>query len=255
MDEIKLEKIINKKSKKTSRNVLFILLIIILLAITAFFLVNKFFVVNFVEFSSSEIYTFEQLNAAVDIEYGKSIFTFDTEEIKRTLAEKFEYLKNINVKRKYPDTLLISFEEDGGAMYVNIGNYKYVVSGELHVMSRKESGEDDGIKRAQLLSGAVESCIVGEELTFSDPTVAKTVKNIYNALETRSVEGKIKVIDVTDKFNIILTYEDRFTILVGNGNDIVSKVRLFKEVIAELYDDDKGQIDVSDGKFAYVSLK
>ena len=59
---------------------------------------------------------------------------------------------------------------------------------------------------------------------------------------------------MTDKFHIALVYDNRFNVQLGNSEDLSFKIALFLKVTEQLYDTDKGEIDVSDLKAAYVKL-
>ena len=85
--------------------------------------------------------------------------------------------------------------------------------------------------------------------------VAKgTVKRAYDELEHNGVLEKIDTIDLTDKFDVTMDYDGRFTVFLGNTENLKYKIAMVMKVVEELYEDDSGVIDVRETSTAYVKL-
>ena len=77
---------------------------------------------------------------------------------------------------------------------------------------------------------------------------------MYSVLAANDMQYLIKEINIKSRFDIRMTYTDRFSIYVGDIEDFDLKIPFLAKIIEELYDDDTGSIDLSDYREASVSL-
>ena len=69
--------------------------------------------------------------------------------------------------------------------------------------------------------------------------------NIIGHLENNGVVGEVTKIDVSDLFNIEVTYEDRYDVQLGDASQMDRKVRSMVEAVAQMSDYQRGVLDVS----------
>jgi len=134
---------------------------------------------------------------------------------------------------------------------VTLGEESFAVDRDLNVLAKIN---DSGVSRIRLISRDVSRCVVGEKLSFFDPTIGDSVLQFIQTLESEEMIGQVSEIDLQDKFYIRIRYLDRFDVILGENSDLPYKFAMLRGVVADLYPEAKGEIDVTDPNTAYVRL-
>ena len=242
-----------KRRKRLWQILLGILLVAAFLAALWIALDRLYFKVRKVTFSSSSLYSEEELIAGCNIEEGSRLFAVDTKAIKRDLEDGFPFLTKVEVRRRLPDTISVLFDEKMGEIALTIGSETFAVDADLTVLARIE--KDDGTSRLGLKVDGVSRCIVGEKIEFFDTSVPGILSDLVVALDQAGLMGTVRSLDLRDKFNLRMDYMDRFDVLLGEDEDLDLKFAMVKRVIEEMYEEDTGEIDITDSNNAYVRLR
>ena len=68
----------------------------------------------------------------------------------------------------------------------------------------------------------------------------------------RDFAADVTSLDVTDRSDIVMIYDDRITVEMGNINDLERKIRMCSEIIDRYPDDEEGTIvALSDGGYSF----
>ena len=240
------EKLLSKKQSQAMRRRIVRFLIVILLTALALSLAVRLFCnVATVRFEGSGTYSDEALFAASGITLGDSIFSLDKKEIERRVIAHCPAVKSVEVKRQFPSGVTIRVTEDTPVFYTVVDGEAFLLSSDLRLMKRAASDEETAslVKVAfRDLSRAFE----GEKLQFHSENQYDYLRSVFSAVTGHELGGKITAIDVTDKFDIRLVYENRLVIRLGSFTGAVTKLTLAKEYIATLSETAKGVIDASD---------
>ncbi len=241
-----------RKTKKIMRTVFVSVLVLTLLGFGAYFALTRYFIVTEVRPQETSLYPKEAILETIGLEPGIPLCLVSKKEISRTVEEAFPYLVNVKTEFDLPGSVVVGFEEKFGEFSVLLGEELYCVDQELRILAKEKP--DSQIPRIRLIPGDVARCIVGETLTFFDEDAADTAKMIYRALKAEEMADRVRVLNLQDKFNIKIRYEDRFELLVGDRNDMQLKLKMVKEVIRDLGSNECGVIDIADPNNAYVKL-
>lgn len=241
-----------KRSRLIWRIVLLSILVLALLGVAGYFAANHFFIVKTVTVQETSLYPAEAILEKVGIPAGTPLHKVSKEVVKASVEENFPYLVNVTVEFDLPHAVLVSFAEDHGIFSLTLGEELFAVNESLCVVS-KES-KDSSLRRIRLYSDDVSRCIVGEELAFFDETGRESLASIVQALKKEDFLERIGSIDLRDKFNIRLTLEDRFTVLIGDGSELAGKLAMLRGVLEDLSATATGRIDLTDHNNAYVKL-
>jgi cell division protein FtsQ len=108
----------NKIKKKASFNQVLWILIVILIVLILFELIFHFviypsFVIRHIDLNidGNSILTEAQIMAIAGLEDNDYYFSINTEEIERRIIEDFAWIKSVEVKKEFPDTLMINIVE------------------------------------------------------------------------------------------------------------------------------------------------
>ena len=68
---------------------------------------------------------------------------------------------------------------------------------------------------------------------------------ILQSLESNSILGGVDSVDVTELYDLTLWYEDRYQVMLGDGNGLDRKILAMKQAIGQMTDYQRGELDVS----------
>lgn len=239
-----------KKRRRILRPILGIALVAVFFALLWFALDRFVFKVRKMTFSPSSLYSEEELLAACRVEEGTRLFGVDKSRLEQSVRENLPFLTNIDVHLRIPDTVSVTFDEKMGEIALTLGNETFAVDADLTVLARIDGNAAPA--RLGLTADGVSRCIVGEKIEFFDASVPGILSDLVIALDEAGLLGTVRSLDLRDKFNLRMDYMGRFDVLLGENGDLDLKFAMVKRVLEELYDDDTGEIDISDPNNAYV---
>ncbi len=221
------------------------------------FLIEEFFVVkNIVVKSNSPIYTEEEVIAATGLSPEQKMFSFSAEETRMEMLRKLPYFSGVQVKKVYPSTVEITFEEIPGTMYVDANDEHYILAPDFTVIARASEEDLARNSRIHVITEEVVRCVVGESLVLRDEAQFELLKTVYAALSEEEITPQVEYLDATNRFHIALNVSGRWDVDLGDSSELVYKVKMFKGVIesasAEFGPNTGGKIDVTNAREAIL---
>lgn len=241
-----------RKSRKIRRYIFLGILVLALLGVGAYFAATRYFIVKEVVIQDTALYSKENLIAACKVKKNTPLYQVSKKEISRAIEENFPYLEKVKTEFDLPDRVVVSFTEEFGEFALQLGTELFSVDRDLNVLAKERP--DSTIPRIGLVTKDAARCIVGEKLSFFEEDIKNCVLDLYTSLEKGGLIENVTSIDVSDKFALKVTYQNRFEILVGENRDLKYKFAMVKKVIEDLNDNDAGRIDITDPNTAYVKL-
>lgn len=232
----------SKRVRRRRRNVplycflviIFVMGIGILLSVTLFFNINKINIKGEVNYSNEDIIRMS------GISIGDNMVRMDTQKVGNNILNSMIYIEDVNINKKYPDTLEINVTKCVAAANIQFGNEYILVSQKGKILDKVDSPQDDLI----IVNGfepAAET--LGTYLTSNDEQKTEIYFEIFEYI-TNNQKNKIRNVDITDKYDIIINYDDRINFELGNANDITYKLKLAETVFDDLGDDKKGTMEM-----------
>ena len=250
MDELR-----SRQDKKRHRRGVFY--VFLLLGATVIFLAVCFFLffrISEIRLVGNEIYTEEQILEQLPFTIGDNLFSFRAEETENNLRKALPFIGNAEIKRSLPSVVIVEVGERHMELSLAVGDDAYLLSGDLQVLERIGGGDiTDGV--ASLKTGAVERCIVGEKVLFSDARTASDLEELYRCLSASGLMGQVRAIDMTSRFDITIDYDGRFSVYLADIDNMDIKIRFLAGILEQLLPTDRGYIDVSDYHEAAVRLE
>lgn len=246
------------KRKRTVRLAIviagFVLAIAIL--ISPILLLTAFKVKSF-EVEGVSTYTNEEIIAASGIELGKSLLFANLDDASENIEKALPYTDNVKLTKKLPNKIIIRFDETSRAFAIEVSSGMYALTNsEFKVLELTGVLPED----AALLVGAPPvKCNVGEIVTFATDDESDIsldlLKRIAASITENEVEG-ISYIDISNRSNIIMIYQSRIVLRLGDSLDVESKISLGNRVIKEenaIDPSQYGTIDLTIPKKAYFN--
>lgn len=240
-----------KRSRRTVFYVfLFIFVSLIFLAVCA----AVFLKIETVNINGNTRYSYEEIRELVNINEGENIYSFDAEENEEAILRSLPYIGSVEIKRDLPTTVEINIVEETPYFAAAIAGDTYLLSSSLKVLERVSEDITASTDLTILKLNNVRRCIVGEYIEFVDTRTLDAIIDLYKCFKSNYIDDKILSVDVRSRFDIYLNYENRFSVYVGDMEDINVKIRFLVGIIDELYDNSTGTIDISDPREAAVAL-
>lgn len=231
----------NQNSKRTRRRrrhssmYFFLILILVLgigvlLSVTLFFNINKIDVKGNVDYSSQDI-----INVS-GIGIGDNMVRLDAAKAEQNILNSMVYIEEADISKHYPDTLEINVTKCVATASVQCENGYLLVSKKGKILEKVESAKDD----IMVINGFEPSDeTVGTYLSSADEQKTDIFFEITDSISDDE-KGKIKSVDMTDKYDIKVNFDNRITFELGNANDVKYKLSLADTVLKDLGDDKKG---------------
>jgi len=219
---------------------------IVALCIVAFIFVLLFtpvFTVKNIQVIGNEKIAPETIINMSEISTGENIFKTDFAQV-RSNVSKVSYVDTVNVKMKFPDTIVITVTEAEPSAYINfIGSY--VAIGETgKILDIKESLSE--ITKPVVYGVRVNSFEIGTQIVTDDEQRAELLFMMLKQLNSSGIAEKIQYLDISDTDNVTMTLRNKISVKLGSTEGIKYKISYLKSVLDTLKEETGGVIDLRD---------
>lgn len=207
-----------------------------------------------VNVSGMTVYSPDEISDWVNENASSNVLFMGTSELADKLRAVFPELKNISVEKALPNTINVTAEDDVPAYYITLDKEHYILSDELKVMARTN---DESLTTGLLFldTEGIKKAVTGEKIQFHYDYQYGYIKELLYDITTHDMASGVISVDADNKFDISVNYDDRFTIKIGAGENVKTKLTLAQAYIESLPEGEKGIIDsTSTEKGSYISL-
>ena len=229
------------------------LLPIVLVLVFVVGFVLYFFRLQHLTFDNLRGYAAEDVFRAINVRKNQFIFTINDADIERRLRSKFPYIQDVEVELTLPDTAHLIFTEDSARFYTKIYDEYFVISESMRVLARYSSVDelDAGLREVTL--PPVSYAVVGHDLRFFDASYLSFLSSFLDTMEQSDIYRSIASMDLSNRFDIILNYEERISVELGDDENLETRLLFVKSAIDALEDDQYGTLLIIDNKQAIFS--
>lgn len=226
------ERSINKKRIKRRRKLKKLLalgaLALVVICVGVLLALTVFFKIKTVQITGDRVYSDSQITEQSGIELDSSLFSVNEEKLNEILPEKLPYIKNVELTRKLPDTLIVNV--------YSTRELAAFVSGDGYILVDETGKVLD--KDASMLRENV-AVVEGVKLKTSDEGKTVALENekltsdfitLISTLESSKFNGVTEII-LGDDGSFKLLYEDRITIKLGATENLATKLQRAKAAI------------------------
>ncbi|MDR0903928.1 MAG: FtsQ-type POTRA domain-containing protein [Ruminococcus sp.] len=216
--------------------------IVIIFAVLSFTLL---FPVKTVKITGSSVYSPADINTAAGLKDGQQILTAPADSIKNVILDSFIYIDEVNVKKKFPDTIEIEVVPSKPIANITVANedetesYLYISGGgkilEISDVPKRNVPILTGVKFSPAVVPGV-TVDLNAKLTdltaeqIADIEAAAFILDVADEIKSASLE-KIDYIDISDPGNIKIMYDNRINMQMGGLSDFAYKLSFLKEII------------------------
>ncbi len=222
--------------------------IIIVLLVTAFFLIR----IDTIEVTGDvTMFNESEVISAAEIDIGDGLFWKNSFTIKKNIEKNMPLAQKIKVRKSLFGKVTINIELLGVDYCSKIGDMYYALDSDLFVLdSNLSSAKYTPYGAVKIKLPEVREPVLGEKLVFYD-TVEETdtenetlyevrdeayyayTMNFLKALKESGYHSDANGVILTEKFEIILIYAEKYSINFGDPTDLDVKFRVLYEVLAE----------------------
>ncbi len=238
------EKREKRRRKRGSYIVYYVILGIIAAVTFAVLSVTVLFNAEQIVIEGETEYSDAQIIEASGLQGNENLVRLNTSGIPEKILDKLVKLDSVKVDKVFPSTIKITAEPAVPMASFRYNSQYYVIS---HIGRVIEISGDTPDCMQIIGYVPAESVIVGSFITAEDPEQDTLVSEISGALEKAGIDN-ITTVNITDKLDIVITYDDRIDMYIGSVLQLDEKMRIAHELLYKGYisDTDRVTLDISD---------
>ena len=225
-----------RRRRRTAFTLLFLL--IVLLSVFAVLCCTVLFPVKNVTAKGSKIYSSAEIIKAAGMTEKDNVLAVNERKLEEKLRRKLPFVDSLQISRSLPDCIHLQITDAKETSAVEKDGVFYTLSQRGYVLQNYEECPENTFL---LVLGEAE-IKMGEMIVAKDASSVEQSGEIEKLLKGKKL--KINKIDVSDPLNISLRVEDRFDVLLGNGENLENKVAHLAEMVENI-GERKGEIDLS----------
>jgi len=252
------ERLLRKKHrKKIVRRINYILLSFLMCIIFTVICMALFLKIENIEVTGNERYIASDIVQISGISEGQNMYSINKKDAIALITEKYPYINGVVIRRTLPSTLTFRITEDKAKYYTEICGEYFVLSETLRVLERslQKPATSNDSKLIFIRLSDVSKAVVGSEVSFNKTLSFDYISSFFEIMSENEIEPKVSEIDISNKYNIYVYYEDRFKIYLGDTSNADMKLT-FARLMIESFDADKrGTVDAHDISVGSVILE
>lgn len=221
--------------------------IFLFLLVVAFWFCSRLFSLKTIVVDGSSHYSYTQILEAGDISEGDLIFFVSEDDLETVLTDQFAYVRSVKLEKEYPDTLVITIEEEEPEFYFEMQGEYFLLNRQLKVLDRFSSAaklQETAPDARFVLIPEVSRAVVCKPLEFVQISKSRHTDEALNMLvDSRMYEG-LTEIDFSNRFDMKLVYEDRMEICLGSFEDFAYKLDLALGMIHAYSEEAFGKMEI-----------
>ncbi len=188
------------------------------------------------------VYSSEQsVLEASKVKVGMHIYALDKEKVEERIKEANPYVSDVYITRTGLRTLNITLTEDKPSFYIEQNGNFIVLSPTLRVLEIASSRAAATAKNAaMIILPPAKDAVLREELSFKESDESEYYSgeciDILASIARSSISGNITYADLSEKFDLRVTYKDKYDIRFGSPTGLEEKLSLVSETIEFLED-------------------
>lgn len=233
--------LIVKRRKKIRRKRIILFTIVLICVLITLCLKLPLFNIKNIEVENNSIISSDEIIKQSGIVKGVNIFMASLKSYKENVKQN-PYVMEVNIHKKFPDTISINVEERKAAFYAQSGN-KYIVLDKNGVVLEKKDNLK-GMKLIRLDGSNVDNAEIGKVIKCDDTRKLKSIALFTDAV-FKNKKLNLTAVDISDSLNL-KAYINNMCIILGTPEELGEKLNKAINIVAQQnLKDKKGYVDVS----------
>lgn len=242
-----------RKKRRTGKKVIHYILLLtfvlaagVVLSLTTFFKIEQILVVG------TDKYTPADIIAASGIQKEENLFRVNAVQVRENLLTRFPYIQSVDIRRKLPPAIELRITQSVPAAAILEQDRVVLITKEGKVLEQGDLfvPNDVPVVKGLAVNGVVSGQMLGEDSEEG----LRMLGDLFDALNAGDF-GTVTNVDISDRLNMKIIYENRYLLLLGTEADLSYKLDMLKEIIAQEPPDGQGRIDVSNARDKEAIIK
>ncbi len=252
INKIDMESNSSSRRKKRRRSIVpgyYLLVLVLAAGIVATLSFTVFFNIKYFEISSNSRYELVEIAKASKVNKGDNLLRLDTEEVRKNILDSMLYIDDVSVKKSLPFTLKIDLVPSEELAYI-YSDEKYVlisrnwrILGTFDVPEKKdlmviegfvpESDKEKAVMSEKILKPEkTDETLTEAQIEENDENELRydIMKELFSIVSDRKMKN-INVVDLSDPYDISITYDNRIEILINDSGDLDYKLHLAYQIL------------------------
>lgn len=178
-----------------------------------------------IEVTGVSRYSADEIIAASGVKTGENLLHIDAKKAENSVMSAFAFVDKVSVKKNYPTKIVIEITEAQNWFALNQDGKTVVISRGGRVLGNFSA---DGLVVVKGLEA--ESLEMGSQLNSTVDAKNKIIVEIFETAEKVGL-ANVTEIDLTDRFSIKITVENRIILNIGSSVQLESKLRVGQALI------------------------
>lgn len=245
---------------KLRNNILIAVVAVITCIVFGVSCVALFFRITDISVEGMTRYDSQDVISALPFAEGDNLYSMDKDRTKQAISEKCPYLGYISIKRKIPDTVIITIAEEEPKYYFSLGGEYFVLSESLRILERTSSMAEILLDYKDIIkinTNSIKRAVVGEPVVFENEGYYSYAQEMLSTFLNSAIRDRITLIDFSNRFFIFVIYDDRLKIEFGDIDNMDVKLAFALGIIDKLSYKDEGIINVENdtGFYKIATIK
>ncbi|MBQ8687979.1 MAG: FtsQ-type POTRA domain-containing protein [Ruminococcus sp.] len=198
-----------------------------------------FFNVTAIELSgSAPQYTAGEIVAAGGVNKGDNLLKLNTDQIAEKIEDELIYVESADVQKKYPDAVTIDIKECRESYNIFFDNGILLTSSSGKIIANSAEAAES----LPVIYGFNPTVLTPGQRIESSDSIKDDIFKAFSEIMNTELGIPITSIDMSDKYNIVVTFDERIEFSMGNWNEFSYKITLAEAVIARLGTDKEGYL-------------
>ena len=169
---------------------------------------------------------------------GDNLLKMDVGQIEEHIETEMIYIESAEVSKKYPDAVVIDVKECRESYNIYFDNGILLTSESGKIISNSS----EAVENLPIIYGMNPTVLTpGKRVSSNDETKNKIFQDFMEIM-SNELNVPITSIDMSDKYDIEVVFDDRIEFSMGNWNETSYKITLAEAVIARLDTDKEGYL-------------
>ena len=235
-----------RKNSKVATFSGFLLLVIVTLFIL---MLTPFFNIKWIDIKGAEKITSGQIKTAISYSQGTNLFKINLKKSEENL-EALPYVKDAEVKRKFPDGVRVYITERTPVAYIEFGGAFVLIDSEGRMLEQVSEKPD---KIPAVLKAPVEGLKVGQYLKDKSEEASQAFVVLYEKLNEYQLYERVSGINVGTADSISFAFDGNKNVIIGDGYRLDYKLMMLQAAIDGLAPSESGTITLTvEGKAIFT---
>lgn len=208
-----------------------IILIALLIGAILFLLSTPLFNITNITIINNSNISADTIQELSGLQIGTNIYKLSKKQIEENIKNN-PYIEKVQIKRKLPSEIEISVQERQATYLLEIGNGYMAINNQGYMLEIVE--ETNGLPLLTGFSTKTENMIEGQRMEEEDLERLETVLKIMDSISLNGITEKVTKIDISNKQNYQLTFEEEGKIAyLGDASDISTRIWRLKAIMQQ----------------------